>query len=61
MFIEKCQSQNRKLLTELKSDDALELGVLGFVNHAHAAFAELDEDFVVGDGLADHIINFLAK
>jgi hypothetical protein len=27
---------------------------LGFVHDAHAAFAELGEDFVVGDGLVDH-------
>jgi hypothetical protein len=29
---------------------------LGFVDDAHAATAELFENFVVGNGLADHII-----
>jgi hypothetical protein len=32
----------------------IEPGVLGFVDHAHAAFAELGEDFVMRDGFADH-------
>jgi len=45
---------NIVLLTELKSDGALELGVLGFVNDAHAPAAKLFYNFVVRDGLADH-------
>jgi hypothetical protein len=32
----------------------METGVLGLVDHAHPAAAELLEDVVVGDGLADH-------
>ena len=28
--------------------------MLSLMNHAHPALAELGEDFVVGDGLADH-------
>ncbi len=35
---------------------AFELGVLGFVDYAHAAFAELFEDSVVEDFLTDHFI-----
>ena len=39
---------------KLQRHDALEFRVLGLVDHAHAALAELLEDFVVGDGLTDH-------
>jgi len=38
---------------ELEGDHAVEFGVLGFVDDAHAAFAELLEDLVVGNGLAN--------
>jgi hypothetical protein len=38
---------------ELESDEAAELGVLGLVNHTHAATAEFFDDAVVGNGLAD--------
>jgi hypothetical protein len=39
---------------KLQSDGAVEIGVLGPVNHTHAARAEFLEDAVVRDGLADH-------
>ena len=39
---------------ELQGDEAAELGVLGLVDDAHAAAAELFDDAVVRDGLADH-------
>ena len=39
---------------ELKSDKAAELHVLGLVDHTHPAAAELLDDAVVRDGLADH-------
>ena len=39
---------------ELEGDKATERGVLGLVNHAHPAAAELLDDAVVRDGLADH-------
>ena len=32
----------------------MELGVLGLVDHTHAAAAELFEDAVMRDGLANH-------
>ncbi len=35
---------------KLECDDAVEFGVLGFVDNAHAASAEFFEDLVVGDG-----------
>ena len=38
---------------ELQRDEAMEPGVLRFVDHAHAAAAELLDDAVVGEGLAD--------
>ena len=38
---------------ELERDEATEPGVLRFVNHAHSAAAELLDDAVVGEGLAD--------
>ena len=31
-----------------------QIGILGFVNHAHSTPAELPEDAVVRDGLANH-------
>ena len=39
---------------ELQGDEATELGVFGFVDHAHPAAAELFDNAVVRDGLADH-------
>ena len=38
---------------EFEDHEAAEHGVLGVVDHAHAA-AELLDDAIVGDGLADH-------
>jgi hypothetical protein len=39
---------------KLEGDETAELGVLGPVDHAHAAAAESFDDAVVRDGLADH-------
>ena len=39
---------------EFERDRAVELRVLGFVDHAHAALAELGGDLVMSDGLVDH-------
>ena len=39
---------------KLESHATAELGVLGFVDHAHAAAADFAENFVVGDRLAVH-------
>ena len=39
---------------EFQRDRAVELEVLGFVDNTHSATAELLEDLVVGNGLADH-------
>jgi len=39
---------------ELQGDEAVELGVLGLIHHAHPAATELFEDAVVRDGLANH-------
>ena len=39
---------------ELQGDEAIEPGVFGFVDDAHAATAQLFDDAVVRDGLADH-------
>jgi hypothetical protein len=38
---------------EFQCDDAVELGVVGLVDDAHAAFAELLEDLVVRNRLTD--------
>ena len=38
---------------ELQGDKAVELHVLGFVDHTHAAATELLDDAVVRNGLAD--------
>jgi hypothetical protein len=40
---------------ELQCDMAVQLQVFRFVHHTHAATAELFQDAIVGDGLADHI------
>lgn len=46
---------------KLDRHQAFELRILGFVDDAHAAFAELGEDFVVGDGFADHTVIYFNK
>ena len=42
------------LRQELQSDKATEFDVLGLVDHTHPATAQLLDDAVVRDGLADH-------
>ena len=37
---------------ELEGDEAMQLGVLGFIHYAHAAAAQLFEDAVMRNGLA---------
>ena len=39
---------------ELQRDGALELGVLGLVDHTHAAAAQLLQNAIVGNRLPDH-------
>ena len=39
---------------EFEGDEAAKVGVFSFVNHPHAAPAELLDDAVVRDGLVDH-------
>jgi hypothetical protein len=41
---------------EFDGDVAVEPDVLGLVDDAHAAFAKLGDDLVVGYGLADHAL-----
>ena len=43
---------------ELQCDKTMQPGVLGLVDHTHAAAAELLDDAVVRDGLADHGFSF---
>jgi hypothetical protein len=40
---------------ELEGDETVEASVLRLVNHAHSAAAQLAQDAVVGDSLADHV------
>jgi hypothetical protein len=40
---------------KLERHGPLELGILGLVDDAHSAFAELLQDLIVGYGLADHL------
>jgi hypothetical protein len=44
---------------EFQGDETTQLGVLGLVDHAHPATAELLDDAVVRDGLADHSAEML--
>lgn len=37
---------------KLESHEAVKADVLGLVNHAHSAMAQLFEDAIMGDGLA---------
>ena len=46
---------------ELQRDEAMEPGVLRFVNHAHSAAAKLLDDAVVGERLADQGIGALRR
>ena len=39
---------------KLQGDTPAKLGVFGFVDDAHAAFAELAENAVMGDGFVEH-------
>ncbi len=39
---------------EFQGNQALELGVFGFIDNPHAAPADLGEDPVMADGGADH-------
>jgi hypothetical protein len=39
---------------ELEGDEPVEPGVFGLVNHTHTAAAQLLDDAVMRDGLADH-------
>ena len=39
---------------DLDGDEAVQVGVTGFVDHAHPAFAELLCDLVMPQRLADH-------
>ena len=41
---------------EFEGDEAAEFSVLSLENHTHAASAELFDDDVVRDGLADHVV-----
>ena len=45
---------NHIVRQEFQGDEAVEFGVFGFVHHTHAAPAELLNDAIVRDGLADH-------
>ena len=40
---------------KFQGNEAPELGVFGLIDHTHAAAAELFDDAVVRDGLADHV------
>src|SRR6266853_2834029 len=44
----------RGLRKKFQGDTAAELGVFSFVDDTHAAFAELAEDAVMGDGFVEH-------
>ena len=42
------------LSQELQRHRTFEFGVFGFVDHTHTAFAELRDELVVANGLANH-------
>jgi len=44
---------------ELESDEAVELYILGLVDHTHPAAAQLLQDAVMPDDLADHRVEML--
>ncbi len=45
----------QRLRQKLERDEAVQLGVLGFVDHTHAAATQLFENAVVGYGSAGHV------
>jgi len=49
-----------RLGQELEGDKTAELGVLGLIDHTHAAATELFQNAIVGDGLAGHLRRALA-
>ena len=46
---------------KLKRDKPVQCQVFGFVHHTHPAAAELFEDAIVRDGLADHDANLTSE
>src|SRR6516162_6794790 len=44
---------------KLEGDKAMQLHILGFVDHTHPTAAQLLDDAVVGNGLADHRVEIL--
>ncbi|MCH7681960.1 hypothetical protein IID10_21785 [candidate division KSB1 bacterium] len=46
---------------KLQSNKAVEFGVLGFVDHAHAAFAELFKDSIMRYCFANHLFRATLK
>jgi len=53
--LERLRAPSNLFRQELQGDEATKLGVLGLVHHAHPTAAELFDDAVVRDGLADHL------
>jgi len=52
--IERFTIVEQVLRNELQRDVAAQAGIFRVVDHSHAATAELSDDVVVGDSLADH-------
>ena len=56
-----CGSAGNFIGQELQGDEAVQTSVLGLVHYAHAAAAELFDDAVVRDGLADHESRYVRR
>ena len=56
LFAKQLRIRGKLHRQKLERGCAIEFEVLSFVDDAHAAFAKFLDDFIVGDGLADHEI-----
>jgi hypothetical protein len=46
---------------ELKGYETVEMSILGLIDHAHAAAAELFENAVMRDRVPEHFLNIIDK
>jgi len=58
-FVKDSQGYTRS--QELQREMAMQLEVIGFVDHTHASATKLRDDAIVRNGFADHALTFQAE